>query len=477
LSKAENLLIAVQLIAITSSVFADVRLPAVVSDNMVLQQNSKVTLWGWADPGEKIKVKASWQSFFGKSTKADKDGKWKIAVKTPKAGGPFTITIKAGNAIILKNILSGEVWICSGQSNMEMGMAVTNNAAEEIAKADYPNIRLFDAARRLSARPLEDVAGSWVECSPETVARHGTWGGFSAVAYYFGRKLHKDLNVPIGLISSTWGGSPAQSWTPGEMLSTMPDFAEHVKRLTRQSTPQAIAPAAAINAHTPTSLYNAMIYPFIPFTIRGAIWYQGESNAGAPVQYQTLFPAMIKSWRDAWGLGDFPFYYVQIAPIGYDVNSAYLREAQFMTLSIPNVGMAVTMDISNIYDMHPKNKLDVGERLALWALAKDYGQKGLVYSGPVYKGMKIEGNKIRLSFDYIGSGLMAKDGPLTHFKIAGADKNFVDATATIEGDTIVVSSDKITSPAAVRFAFSNNDEPNLCNKEGLPASSFRTDRW
>ena len=245
------------------------------------------------------------------------------------------------------------------------------------------------------------------------------------------------------------------------------------------SIPQAPAPPDGINPNTPTSLYNGMISPLIPYTIQGVIWYQGESNAHVAKQYQTLFPAMIKSWRDAWALGDFPFYYVQIAPYnyGHTTNSAYLREAQFMTLSVPNVGMAVTMDIGNIYDIHPRNKLDVGERLALWALAKDYGQKDLVYSGPVYKSMKIEGNKIRLSFEYIGSGLMAKGGLLTHFTIAGANKKFVAATATIEGDTIMVSSGKVAAPAAVRFAFGNNDVPNLCNKEGLPASSFRTDNW
>ena len=660
MNKAKNRLIAVLLITITASVFADVKLPAVVSDNMVLQQKSSATLWGWADPGEKISIKASWQMFFGKkTTKADKDGNWKVSIKTPKAGGPHTITIKANNTITLKNILSGEVWICSGQSNMEMGMTMINNPDEEIAKADYPSIRLFDVARAVSASPMKDVTGSWVECSPETAKTHGAWRGFSATAYYFGRKLHKELNVPIGLITTNWGGTPAQSWTSGKMLLTMPDFAEPVKRLTdddatkkatqqyekdlvkwrkakqqyekdlakwrkdmesvdpvktdkwfqpgldesawksielpvtfesssigdlggtvwfrktieisdemagkgmsislgpiddldvtyfngtkiggmnrwnqnrnyningklvkagtntiavrvhdtggaggfsgtaqqmylqtgdekisiagpwiyRISAPQSIpkAPAAPLNSSTSTSLYNGMINPLIPFTIKGAIWYQGESNVASAKQYQTLFPNMIESWRDAWGLGDFPFYYVQIAPFDYrGTNSAYLREAQFMTLSTPNVGMAVTMDIGDVRDIHPQNKKDVGERLALWALEKDYGQKDLVYSGPVYKSMEIEDSKIRLSFDHTGSGLMAKGDALTHFKIAGADKNFVDAVAAIDGDTVVVSSDKVPTPKAVRFAFSNNDEPNLCNKEGLPASSFRTDNW
>jgi sialate O-acetylesterase len=623
---------------IAAPVLADVKLPAIVSDNMVLQQKSNANLWGWADPGEKVTVKASWQRFFGKSTKADKDGNWKLSIKTPKAGGPYKITIKAGNAITLDNILIGEVWICSGQSNMEFGITKLDNAAEEIAKANYPNIRLFDVPMSASASPKTDVTGKWLECSPETVKTCGTHSGFSGVAYHFGRKLHKDLNVPIGLVTTNWGGTPAKSWTSGQMLLTMPDFAETVKQLNdydkrlaqwrtkmkdfgpgtkgkwfeseldqaawktikmpkrfeateignfdgmvwfrktielgddmagkdmsvslgaiddldityfngkkigamsvwnqarnykipgelvragkntiairvhdvgggggfagtaeqmyiqlgdkkisiagnwlykvaiaQASIPKQPTPLSAVNKWTPTSLYNAMIHPLLPLRIKGAIWYQGENDVPIAKQYQTLFPNMIKSWRNAWEIGNFPFYYVQIAPFKYRKdNSAYLREAQMMTLSTPNVGMAVTMDIGNIHDIHPKNKMDVGERLALWALAKDYGQKDIVFSGPVYKSMEIEGNKIRLSFDYIGSGLMANGGDLTHFKIAGADKQFIDAIAVIDGDTIVVASDKVTNPAAVRFAFTNTAEPNLCNKEGLPASSFRTDNW
>ncbi len=645
---AKITLVTVIALTLTAQILADVTLPAVIADNMVLQRQTQCALWGWADPGEKVNVKASWQWFSSNPTTADADGKWKVAIKTPKAGGPHTITIKAANTVTLKNILIGEVWICSGQSNMEMGMTMINNAEQEIAQANYPNIRLFNVKNTISALPLRDVTGTWVPCTPDAARNYGPYGGFSAAAYYFGRKLHKELNIPIGLIAAEWGGTPAQSWTSGKMLLTMPDFAEQVKLLAdndtmkkatqqyekdlakwqkdiktidpgtnenwsrpqlddsawktidlpslfenskignfdgivwyrrtidipddlagkdmtvslgkiddhdrtffndtkigemnawnvnrnykisgplvkagtntiairvhdtagaggfsgtasqmylqagdkkislagkwrykisvdQRSIPKEPDAPADITAHTPTSLYNGMIHPLIPFTVRGAIWYQGESNAHAAKQYQTLFPNMIKSWRNAWNLGDFPFYYVQIAPYTYGyLNSAFLREAQFMTLSTPNVGMAVTMDIGNIRDIHPKNKKDVGQRLALWALAKDYGQKNLVYSGPVYKSMEIEGDKIRLSFDYTGSGLIAKDGPLSHFTIAGADKNFVPATATIENDTIVVSSGKVPTPKAVRFAFTDNAEPNLSNKEGLPASSFRTDNW
>jgi sialate O-acetylesterase len=628
------------------SLFADVKLPAVMSDNMVLQQQSDAKLWGWADPGEEVIVKGAWDQKFSKPIKAGKDGKWERKLTTPKAGGPYTITVKGKNTVTLKNILIGEVWVCSGQSNMEMGMTAIENAKQEIAEANHSNIRIFNVQNTKSLFPLDDVTGQWFECSPESVVKCGEYGGFSAAAYYFARKLQKELNVPIGLINTDWGGTPAESWTSNEMRFTMPDFAEKVADLSDKdalkkamaqyeidlakwsiamknadpgttgkwenpqlevsswkkikvpstfeksevgkidgvvwyrktievpaglagkemtvslgaiddedityfngtkigevkawnharnykvdgslvkagknvlavrvldkqkeggffakpeemfvksgdqkiaiagqwqykvsldmaSAPRAPRPPRKFNNHTPTSLYNGMIHPIVPFTIKGAIWYQGESNSKKPKQYQTLFPNMIKSWRDAWAIGDFPFYYVQIAPFNYrKTNSAFLREAQMMTLSMKNVGMAVTMDIGNFTNIHPKNKKDVGLRLARWALAKDYGQNDLVYSGPIYKNMKIEGGKIRLSFDYTGSGMVVKDGTLTNFFIAGADKKFVPAKATIDKNTIVVSSDKVAKPLAVRYAFDNAGVPSLFNKEGLPASSFRTD--
>ena len=642
-------IISVGVLVFTSAVslLADVKLPAVMSDHMVLQQQSDARLWGWADPGEEVSVKGAWAKTFSKPIKAGKDGKWEQKLTTPKAGGPYTITVKGNNTVTLKNILIGEVWVCSGQSNMEMGMASIENAQQEIAEAHHPNIRIFNVQNTQSLFPLDDVTGQWYECSPESVLKCGEYGGFSAAAYYFARKLQKELNVPIGLINTDWGGTPAESWTSNEMLSTMPDFAGKIANLSDKDTnkvmsqykidmakwqeamkkadpgttekwenpqldvsswkkievpstfensevgkidgvvwyrktievpaglagkkmalslgaiddedityfngtkigevkvwdharnykvngslvkagenvlavrvldirkdggffakpeemfvklgdqkiaiagqwqykvsldtasvPRAPRPPRRMNNQSPTSLYNGMINPIVPFTIKGAIWYQGESNSLKPTQYQTLFPNMIQDWRNAWKIGDFPFYYVQIAPYNYGKrNSALLREAQMMTLSMKNVGMVVTMDIGNVTDIHPKNKKDVGLRLARWALAKDYGQKDLVYSGPIYKSMKIEAAKIRLSFDHPGSGLVAKDGALANFTIAGADKKFVPANATIKNSTIVVSSDKVTKPVAVRYAFDNAGVPSLFNKEGLPASSFRTDTW
>ncbi len=484
--------------------YADVKLPAVISDNMVLQQKSNTTIWGWADPGEKINIKAPWQWLFGSSTTAGKDGKWKLKLKTPKAGGPYDITITANNTIELKNVLIGEVWVCSGQSNMQWTMKGTENPDKDIAAANKPNIRLFTVERVFADKPKDDCSGSWSQCSPETVA------GFSAVAYFFGKHLQDELDIPIGLISTNWGGTVAEAWTRKEILESDKDFAPILERHEQQIAnfpeamkkyPQALEDwkveaekakaegkrgpwrprkPARRNQNSPASLYNGMIAPIIPYAIKGAIWYQGESNVSRAYQYRKLFPAMITNWRKDWKQGDFPFYYVQIAPYNYGEKQASeeLREAQRLTLSLKNTGMAVTMDIGNPENIHPKNKNDVGKRLALWALAKDYGKKDTVCSGPLYRSMKIEKDKIRLSFNHAGSGLTTKNGKeLTHFTIAGQDKNFVQAKATLDGKTIIVSSEDVKKPVAVRYAWSNTAEPNLANKEGLPASSFRTDNW
>jgi sialate O-acetylesterase len=483
--------------------YADVKLPAVIGDNMVLQQKSNVAVWGWADAGEKIAVSTTWKK--SAKTTAGKDGKWSLKLRTPKAGGPFDITIKGNNTIELKNVLVGEVWVCSGQSNMQWSMTRSENPEENIAKANYPNIRLFSVKRTVAAEPQDDCVGSWSACTPETVT------GFSAVAYYFGKHLEDELDIPVGLIHTSWGGTPAESWTKKEVLQSDPDFAEILKRQQKKEAdyPEAMkkypkkleawkAKAAKakeegenaprrprqpvkLNSHSPASLYNAMIAPILQYGIKGAIWYQGESNVTRAYQYRKLFPAMITNWRDDFKQGDFPFYFVQIAPFNYrneNQQSQELREAQLMTLSLKKTGMAVISDIGNIKDIHPKNKLDVGKRLALWALAKDYGRKKLVYSGPLYKSMQKKGNKIRLSFNHTGSGLTAKDGKdLTHFTIAGEDKKFYPATAVVEGKKVVVSSEIVPKPVAVRYGWSNTAEPNLANKDGLPASSFRTDDW
>jgi sialate O-acetylesterase len=480
-----GVLILVGVIVIQSMTYGDVKLPAVLGDHMVVQQKENVNIWGWAEPNEKVHIKASWQWFFGKSTKADKDGKWKVSIKTPRAGGPYTISIKANNTIKLEDILIGEVWIGSGQSNMEMPLAKVSKAytgikdfEKEIASANYPGIRLFQVGNFSSKEPLQDVepgsamAGvppapcKWQACTPETIPT------FSSTAYFFARQFHQKLNVPIGIIDSTWGGSSAEVWTP---ISGLEKLGLH------NELEQAVNSEQNANEKIPARLYNGMIHPLRNFKVKGVIWYQGENNTGRAGKYRDLFSTMIDQWREVFGY-TFPFYFVQIAPFDsspyHNINTAYLREAQLQTmLSVPKTGMVVTMDIGSLTEIHPKNKQEVGRRLALWALANDYGCKDIVYSGPIYREMKIEGNKIRLLFDHIGSGLMAKNGPLTDFIISGENKEFVDATAIIEDDTVVVSSNEVKKPVAVRFAFTKVAMPNLYNKEGLPASPFRTDDW
>jgi len=495
-------------LVLVGGAFADVRLPAIIGDNMVLQQGSKAPIWGWADPGEQIDVSVSWMDMRWTVT-ADEQGKWRFSVTVPKAGaGPQRITLEAKNTVTIKNILFGEVWVCSGQSNMQWPVRASANAEQEIAAAKYSDIRLFYVQREVAAEPKADCTGKWEQCSPETIPN------FSAVAYYFGRELHKELGVPVGLIHTSWGGTPAEAWTTRQMLETDEDFApifkrqadaearypqtkaEYAKKLERWKEAAKKAkeagrpeprrprpPAAPLNSHSPAALYNAMIAPLIPYAIQGAIWYQGESNAGRAYQYRKLFPAMIRSWRNTWGQGNFPFIFVQLANFmavkDEPSESAWaeLREAQLKTLALPNTGMAVIIDIGEANNIHPKNKQDVGKRLAKWALGTTYGKK-IVYSGPLYKSMKIEPGKVILSFDHVGSGLVAKGGgPLKGFAIAGEDRKFVWADAKIEADTVVVSSDKVPRPVAVRYAWADNPVCNLYNKEGLPASPFRTDDW
>ena len=499
-------------------VFADVRLPAVISDNMVLQNKMKAKIWGWAEPGEEIMVSVSWHSMKWAVT-ADKDGKWMFRMAPPKVGGPYKMVISGKNEITIENILVGEVWVASGQSNMQMSIARTESCsyggvldyANEIAAADYPDIRLFTVERRTAQQPQDDCEGNWTSCSPESV------GDFSATAYFFGKELHKELDVPIGLIHTSWGGTPAEAWTRKEILETDSDFAPIVQRYSDaveqypknkkeyeqkvNEWKQAVAEAEAEgkkpprkprepygpgHKNSPAGLYNAMIAPLIPYGIKGAIWYQGESNASRAYQYRKLFPTMINNWRDDWGQGSFPFLFVQLANYKA-VNSepsesdwAELREAQLMTLSQPNTGMAVIIDIGDANNIHPKNKQDVGRRLALWALAKTYGKR-VVYFGPLYKSMEVNGNKIILHFDHIGGGLVAGGDPdqsgLEGFAIAGVDRKFVWADAEVDGDTVVVSSDKVAQPVAVRYAWADNPVCNIFNKEGLPACPFRTDDW
>lgn len=487
---------------------ADVRLPAVFTDNAVLQRDIPVPVWGWADQGEQVTVKVGNQC---KAATPDASGKWTVKLDPLPVGGPLTLTISGKNTITLKNVLVGEVWICSGQSNMQMSVSGVVRAKEEIAAANYPKIRLISVPQRGTAAPQDDFKGSWVECSPKTV------GGFSAAGYFFGRELFKNLDVPVGLIHCSFGGSSCETWIKRSVLAAEPCFKPMLERYDQQlasyneaaakanyekqvaAWKKAVAKAKAAgkeapkpprgpsdphtNNQSPANLYNGMLYPVLPYGLRGAIWYQGETNAGRAYQYRTLFPTLIKSWRAEWQEGEFPFYFVQLAnfmgtrPEPSDSAWAELREAQSLTLKLPATGQAVIIDIGEGNNIHPKNKQDVGKRLAVWALAKTYG-KDVVYSGPIYKSHEIQGDKVVLSFDSLGGGLVAKGGDkLKGFAIAGSDKKFAWADARIEGDKIVVSSPKVTSPVAVRYAWADNPECNLYNQAGIPASPFRTDTW
>ncbi|HBR20675.1 MAG TPA: hypothetical protein DD726_10765 [Phycisphaerales bacterium] len=627
--------------------YSDVKLAVLFCNGVVLQQKSDAPIWGWASPGEQITINVDWQA--GEfAAVADEKGDWKVILKTPQAGGPYTIKVKGQNEIILSDVLIGEVWFCSGQSNMEvpLGWLGTERSKKDTAEANNPLIRVFDIKNKYSALEEKQCTGEWDSWRPVT-PDNVQW--FSAVGYYFGKRLQENLNVPVGLVSSHWGGTPAESWTDFDSIKRFPRFEKQVEVLaairekngdsdavfknvidqwlakvaleddgiknkwfaadanTADWLPM-VQPASwsgsdlkdvdgivwfrkeftlptdanlqdleinlgkiddidgvwlngnyigttiggditrtykvsaaflnkganiiavrvidtggdsgfvseakdlkisqagkdlqslagqwqykaanpktdwqmptftAINQNSPTALFNAMLAPVIPFRIAGVLWYQGESNVDFPIEYRELFPAMIENWRSRWGQGSFPFYYVQIAPWDYgDARvSQALREAQMLALSVPNTGMAVTMDIGDEKDIHPRNKHDVGDRLVRWALNKNYGRTDVVFSGPLYKEMKIDSNSIRLFFNYTDGGLVAKGGDLTDFTIAGEDKKFEPAKAVIDGNTIVVSSEQVKNPVAVRFAWKNWVQPNLFNAANLPASSFRTDDW
>jgi sialate O-acetylesterase len=407
------------------------------------------------------------------------------------------MTIAGKNKLAFKEVYVGEVWVCSGQSNMEMNLNSCADADRHKAESRNPKIRLFTVKKNPQLKPVDDVQGSWAECNPEAV------GNFSGVGYFFGRDLQKALNVPVGLIHTSWGGTRAEAWTSREVLDSLPEtknesaalqkrLADYAMALEQWKEAQAKAKEdgkplpkpptnPATDANSASVLYNGMIHPLLPYPIKGAIWYQGESNAGKAAQYQALLSAMIKNWRDDWKVGDFPFLIVQLAPFmkiqsePSDSDWARLREAQFMVSEkVPQAGEAVITDVGDEKDIHPKRKEPVGARLALAALGIAYGQK-IEYSGPVFSGLKIDGDQAIVSFKHVGGGLVAKDGPLTGFTIAGEDQHFVNAEAVIQGDTVVVSSPKVQRPVAVRFGWANYPVVNLWNADGLPASPFRTD--
>lgn len=450
---------------------AEVRLPAVFSDHAVLQCEQPIPVWGWAAPGETVTVRFAGQT---RTATAGKDGHWQVTLDPmPASAEPRSLTI---NDRTVKDVLVGEVWLCSGQSNMEMALRESENAEAEIKKATHPQVRLFTAPRRPSLKEETQCAGKWEICSPESA------GSFSAVGYYYGRELHQNLHVPIGLIHSSWSGTPAESWMSLEGLRAEPVLKAAVEKRERTDNLGAVKRPDLM----PTALYNGMIAPLVPYRVRGVLWYHGGANASgrSAYNYRKTLPALIGDWRRHWG-HDFPFYIVQLANVGpssEDPNRSggrtLIREAQLKTLSVTNTGLVVTIDLGDGGEKHPKNKLDVGKRASLLALAKAY-EKPIEYSGPIYDGMTVEGSKIRIRFQHVGGGLVARDsGKLKRFAIAGADRKFVWAEAVIDGGTVVVSSEEIDKPVAARYAWAENPAGcNLANQAGLPASPFRTDDW
>ncbi|MEO7309697.1 MAG: sialate O-acetylesterase [Chitinophagaceae bacterium] len=512
-------LLSIFLLFACASAQAEIKLASLFSNGMVLQCGMPVPVWGTATPGEKVTVKLGTQV---KTTTANATGEWMLKLGVLKAGGPFIMAVSGSNKITISDVYVGEVWICSGQSNMDFTVAREDrywcgvvNEAEEVAAANYPLIRVFDTDFSPALHPQKEVAGKWEIVSPKTI------GHLSAIAYFFARDLQKKMNVPIGLITTAFGASTAEAWIRDEALAGDTTF-KMLQQNFKDKLAKYDSDTAAINKyhlandkwqlaaaeakaagkdapkgpknpdpvrdqHNPAVLWNGMVQPLVPYALRGALWYQGESNSPTAKIYRQLMETLITDWRKQWGQGDFPFLYVQLANIGKTYDSlpakggaeAIKREAQLQNLSIPKTAMVVAIDNADPTDManvHPKNKQEIGRRLALAGRAVAYGEK-IVCSGPIYTKMATVGNTIRLYFNNVGGGLIAKDNDLKGFAIAGADKKFVWATATIDGESVVVSSPEVSKPVAVRYGFSNNPPTSLYNKENLPASPFRTDNF
>lgn len=455
---------------------ADVSLSNLFTSHMVLQRDQKDKVWGKADPKEEVTVTIAGQS---KTATAGEDGKWTVSLDPMPAGGPHSLTVKGKNTITLEDVLIGEVWVCSGQSNMQWAVAQATDSDLESLTADFPKIRFISVPQVGTQEPKDDFNGKWEVCSPLTVKQ------FSAVGYFFGRQLHQTLGVPIGLIDDSWGGSACEAWIRRDLLEKDQKYRPLIERWeAMEKNPEANAAAMRGNAR-PANIYNGVLKPTIGYGIRGAIWYQGESNAGRAYQYRDLFPLMIQSWRDEWGIGDFPFYWVQLAdfmaekPEPGDSSWAELREAQTMTMDrLPNTGQAVIIDLGEGKDIHPKNKQDVAKRLARIALAKDYGVK-VSHQSPRYKSMEAKDGKVVLSFEHVGPGLRAFDvADGVGFTVAGGDHKFVKAKAKVTGkDTIEVSAEGVSEPASVRYAWADNPVCNIYSGDGLPLTPFRTDDW
>ncbi len=503
--------IATLVLSAAAQAFGDVKVPPILGDHMVLQRDKAVPVWGWADAGEAVTVEFAGQKH---SATAGADGAWKI-VLTPMtvSAEPRTLTITGKNSLALKDVLVGEVWLCSGQSNMAWNLSQANDADLETATAKFPLMRVISVPQVASQKPLTDFKGQWEAVTPQTAA------SFSAVGYFFGRQLHQTLGIPVGLIDNSWGGSAAEAWVRRDVLEAHERYgpllkswddrvaafdpeklkadaqkqlekweadARKAKEAGKEAPVRPRPPQSPVGSnHRPANLYHGVLNPVIGYGLRGAIWYQGESNAGRAYQYRHLFPLMIRNWRDVWGQGEFPFYWVQLAdymaetPDPAESAWAELREAQTMTISaLPNTGEAVIIDVGEGRDIHPRNKQAVGMRLARWALAKDYGV-AVPHRSPTYKSCEKKDGRLVLTFDHVGGGLYAFDvQAVKGCTIAGEDRKFVHAQARILGkNQIEVWSEQVSAPVAVRYAWANNPVCNLFSKEGLPATPFRTDEW
>ena len=468
------------IIVMTSGVSAAVKLPKIFSDNMVLQRERPIIIWGWADPHEKIRIILNRQD---KIFYAGKDGRWKVVLLPERGGGPYDLIVKGTNTIQLHDVMIGDVWVTAGQSNMLFAVRKSLNAEQEMATANYPNIRQFKMDNAASINPEEDYKnGRWRVCNPKTV------GDFTAVGFFFAREIAKEINVPIGIINISRGGTNIENWISLEAFKKSNAFTELVAS-TRNIIPDTSIIAqggkGSLNNY-PGLLFNGMINPIVSLPIKGVLWYQGEANIGRAYEYRKAFALLINDWRERWGQGDFPFYFAQLSSYkgnhGTSNNGsmwAELRESQAQALALPNTGMAVTIDIGDPQDIHPRNKQDVGKRLAAIALNKTYG-KPVSWSGPHFRALFMENDKVRVSFDHATPGLVTRgnSSEVKGFEIAGTDGKFYPATATIEGDQVVLQSAAVKIPAAVRYAWADNSmDANLYNKDGFPAAPFRTDDW
>lgn len=480
--------IAAALVVCTARESHAVTLPRVFGDHMVLQRGVKVPVWGWAAPGERVVVRFAGQE---KAATAGDDGRWEVRLDPLEASAePRELAAAGAETVTFKDVLVGEVWLCSGQSNMEMPVGKagdpkpTTNADQELRDADLPRVRLLKVARARASKPARDLKGEWAVCGPDALDRTR----FSAVGFFFGRRVHRELKVPVGLIDATFGGSLIEWWVPPSGFAAVPALADWAKTARSPGATRTVYQGLKAIEVEPCVMYRGMVAPLVPFAIRGVLWYQGESNvyAGDGAEYADKLAALIKGWRAEWG-AELPVYYVQVAPLLYHVTRPHLVtsaealprlwEAQAACLRLPRTGMVVTTDlVADLEDIHPRDKRPVGERLALWALAREYDRPGVVPSGPVFRGLEVAGDRAVLSFDHVGGGLVSRRGPaLSWFAVAGADGVYHPAAAAVEGDTVVVTSPKAPAPVAVRFAWDEAARPNFFNKAGLPAVPFRTD--